>query len=196
MNKFRVFYKFQERDAFAVVPAETSEAAMAELARQFPQITTVYKAEIEQAVTKMPKWLEVGELIWDADMARFLATLAEKSSVFSDSPSHAALLCENKFFELSGGEVCTWPGPPDGSVAEAERYGARAIISFSSAALVPASLQALAHEGKIQRMSFFWALVALGFVMGKTQNIDRIAQRIPSEWRATFEECVRTTTMR
>lgn len=183
---YKVYYKFLGNDSSLVVPADSPEQALAELARLYPQIKTAYKAE--PVPTKTPAWLQVGELHWDASMASFIACLVEHSTIFSDAPSHATRACEDKFYELSRGEVHVWPSPPYGSVADAERYGARAIISFPADTPIPAALRTFADAGKIQRMSFFWALVELGFVPGKQQNVERIESRLPEYWRAAFHD--------
>lgn len=190
MALHHVFYTFQGSPRFLPIDAVTSEEALAAAARLHPQIKTLSHAE--PVPDKVPTWLQVEELHWDESVVAFLAHLATHSTVFSDAPEWATRACENKFFELSKGEVFVWPSPPAGSVADAERYGARAIISFSTSTPVPTSLTAIAHNGKIQRMSFFWALIGLGFVPGKTQTIARISVCIPAPWRACFNECVQS----
>src|SRR5208337_2295525 len=102
-------------------------------------------------VKKNPGWLDELTITWDAEggMAWFIGWLAgNRVKLFSDAPDRNINALENKYQSLTGRTPAgQFKQPPADSVAEAERYGARAIITFTPTDHIPDEIARAVHDG-------------------------------------------------
>jgi hypothetical protein len=82
---------------------------------------------------------------------------------------------EDKYLELTGDVIVPTSGKYN--IAPNEKWGTEGTLYFDSTIPVPDSLKLTPEKpGQINNRQLFWALVRLGFRVGKTQNTSLIQQ--------------------